>query len=153
MNSKAIRSNKTSLPIAIYVHLADCQSQLIVNLSQLLILVRNWTKRLKGYLDPIRGCRVCLFDLFFFIWSYCLLTYWPFCLVNSPYCLFDLNVYLISMYVWLSVWSDCTVYNVHCVQKQWSLWTQCIFRKVPDLLTDNPRSRHAITSQTLNSQP
>ena len=65
VNSKAIRSNKTSLPIAIYVHLADCQSQLIVNLSQLLILVRNWTKRLKGYLDPIRGCRVCLFDLFF----------------------------------------------------------------------------------------
>ena len=139
MNSKAIRSNKTSLPIAIYVHLADCQSQLIVNLSLL-----GSDKGMQG---------MSFWSVFFFIWSYCLLTYWPFCLVNSPYCLFDLNVYLISMYVWLSVWSDYTVYNVHCVQKQWSLWTQCIFRKVPDLLTDNPRSRHAITSQTLNSQP
>ena len=148
MNSKAIRSNKTSLPIAIYVHLADCQ-------SQLLILVCNWTKRPKGYLDPIRGCRVCLFDLVFYliILPFGLLAFLSCCQFTLPYCLFDLNVYLISMYVWLSVWSDCTVYNVHCVQKQWSLWTQCIFRKVTDLLTDNPKSRHAITSHTLKSKP
>ena len=114
MNSKAIRSNKTSLPIAIYVHLADCQSQLIVNLSQLLILVRNWTKRLKGYLDPIRGCRVCLFDLFFLfdltafwlIGLFVLLSIHLTVLSIWPECLFNLNVCLTICLIWL--------YSVQC---------------------------------------